>query len=65
MPEEKECVWCDRVRVLAGFLAGAGLAYMLIDVLFDGVLTKSLTKQAPRLASVINLPQLEGDADAG
>ena len=64
MPEEKECVWCDRVMVLAGFLAGAGIAYMLIDVLFDGVLTKSLARQSPRLASVINIPQ-EGDADAG
>ena len=62
--EEKECVWCDRVMVLAGFLAGAGIAYMLIDVLFDGVLTKSLAKQSPRLASVINIPQ-EGESDAG
>ena len=65
MPEEKECVWCDRVMVLAGFLAGAGIAYMLIDVLFDGVLTKSMTRHAPRLAAVVNMPQQEGQTDAG
>ncbi len=54
MADQDECVWCDRAWALLGLLAGAGLAYMAIDVLFDSVLTRSLTRTA-RLATVTDL----------
>lgn len=62
MPEEKECIWCDRTMALLGLLAGMGIAFLAIDLLSDGMLTRSLTKVSPKLAAVIDLPVDESDA---
>jgi hypothetical protein len=61
--DEQECLWCDRMWALLGLLAGMGIAYMAIDLLGGGLLTKSLTKRVPRLAAVIDMPA--GETDAG
>jgi hypothetical protein len=61
--DEQECLWCDRMWALLGLLAGMGIAYMAIDLLGGGLLTKSLTKRVPRLAAVIDMPA--GGTDAG
>ena len=65
MPDDKECIWCDRSMALLGLLAGAGIAFLAIDLLTDGMLTKSLTRVSPKLAAVIDLPMPEGETDAG
>lgn len=62
MPEQKECIWCDRGWALLGLLAGAGIAFMAIDLLTSGMLTRSLTKRVPQLAAVVDLPEREPDA---
>ena len=62
--EDKECVWCDRAMALLGLLAGAGIAYLAVDLLTDGLLTRSLAGKSPRLAAVIDLPA-QGETDAG
>jgi hypothetical protein len=64
MPDDKECLWCDRAMALLGLVAGMGIAYLAIDLLTDGMLTRSLTRVSPRLAAVIDLP-VEGESDAG
>jgi len=66
MPDETEteCLWCDRVWALFGLVAGMGVAFIAVDVLTGGMLTRSLTKRVPRLAAVIDLPT-EGATDAG
>lgn len=62
--DEQECLWCDRMWALLGLLAGMGIAYMAIDLLGGGILTKSLTKRVPQLAAVIDMPPA-GETDAG
>ena len=66
MPDETEteCLWCDRVWALFGLVAGMGVAFIAVDVLTGGMLTRSLTKRVPRLDAVIDLPT-EGATDAG
>ena len=63
--ETGECLWCDRVMALFGLLAGAGLAFLAVDLLTGGVLTRSLTRASPRLAAVIDLPAGEDASGAG
>ena len=65
MPEDKECIWCDRTMALLGLLAGMGIAFLAVDLLTDGMLTRSLTKYSPKLAAVIDLPLAEGESGAG
>jgi len=62
MPEEAECIWCDRAWALLGLVAGAGLAFIAVDLLTSGMLTKSLTRRVPQLAAVIDLPTEDSDA---
>ena len=64
MDETKDCLWCDRAMALLGLLAGAGVAFLAVDLLTNGMLTRSLTKASPRLAAVIDLPA-PGESDAG
>lgn len=64
MPEQKECLWCDRAWALLGLVAGVGIAFMAVDLLSGGMLTKSLTKRVPQLAAVIDLPAGD-ESDAG
>ena len=64
MPDEKECLWCDRAWALLGLVAGMGIAFMAIDLMGGGFLTRSLTQRVPKLAAVIDLPQ-DGATDAG
>ena len=64
MPDEKECLWCDRAWALLGLVAGIGIAFMAIDLLSSGMLTRSLTKRVPQLAAVVDLPD-RGETDAG
>lgn len=65
MPEETECIWCDRVWALFGLVAGIGVAFVAVDLLTGGMLTKSLTRRVPRLAAVIDLPAPEAGDSAG
>jgi len=65
MPEDKECIWCDRAWALLGLIAGAGIAFMAIDLMGGGFLTRSLTTRVPKLAAVVDLPASDGSADAG
>jgi hypothetical protein len=62
--DEKECIWCDRAWALLGLLAGAGIAFMAIDLMGGGFLTRSLTKRVPQLAAVIDLPEREASDGA-
>jgi hypothetical protein len=62
---EKECIWCDRSMALLGLIAGIGIAYLAVDLLTDGMLTKSLTRVSPKLAAVIDLPAVDGESGAG
>jgi hypothetical protein len=64
VPDEKECLWCDRAWALLGLVAGMGIAFMAIDLMGGGFLTRSLTRRVPKLAAVIDLPQ-DGETDAG
>lgn len=64
MPEEKECIWCDRAWALLGLLAGAGIAFMAVDLLTRGMLTRSVTKRVPQLGVVVDLPGRD-ETDAG
>ena len=64
MPDEKECLWCDRAWALLGLVAGIGIAFMAVDLLSSGMLTRSLTKRVPQLAAVIDLPE-QAEPDAG
>jgi len=41
-----------------------GIAFMAIDLMGGGFLTRSLTQRVPKLAAVIDLPQ-DGATDAG
>lgn len=59
--DEKECIWCDRAWSLLGLLAGMGIAFMAVDLMSGGMLTRSLIKKAPKLAAVIDLPAPEAD----
>jgi len=43
--DQQECIWCDRAWALLGLLAGAGIAFMAIDLLGGGFLTRSLTRR--------------------
>jgi len=63
--DEKECIWCDRAWALLGLLAGMGIAFMAVDLMSGGMLTRSLTKRVPKLAAVIDLPAPEASGDAG
>jgi len=62
--DEKECIWCDRAWALLGLLAGMGIAFMAIDLMGGGFLTRSLTKRVPQLAAVVDLPE-RAEPDAG
>jgi len=63
--DEKECIWCDRAWALLGLVAGMGIAFMAVDLMSGGMLTRSLTRRVPKLAAVIDLPT-DGEAtDAG
>jgi hypothetical protein len=62
MPDEKECIWCDRAWALLGLVAGIGIAFMAVDLMGGGFLTRSLTKRVPQLAAVVDLPRDETDA---
>ena len=64
MPEDKECLWCDRAWALLGLLAGMGIAFMAVDLMGGGFLTRSLTRRVPKLAAVIDFPE-DGQTDAG
>jgi len=64
VPDEKECLWCDRAWALLGLVAGIGIAFMAVDLLSSGMLTRSLTKRVPQLAAVIDLPE-QAEPDAG
>ena len=60
MPEQdKECIWCDRLWALLGLVAGAGIAFMAVDLMGGGFLTRSLTRKVPKLAAVIDMPAPE------
>jgi hypothetical protein len=63
VPEE-ECLWCDRAWALLGLVAGMGIAFMAVDLMSGGMLTRSLTKRVPRLAAVVDL-QPRDETDAG
>jgi len=63
--EDKECIWCDRAWALLGLVAGMGIAFMAVDLMGGGFLTRSLTRKVPRLAAVIDLPTEDGATDAG
>ena len=60
--DEKECIWCDRAWALLGLVAGVGIAFMAVDLLTSGMLTKGLTARVPKLAAVVDLPRDETDA---
>ena len=64
MPDDKECIWCDRAWALLGLVAGIGIAFMAVDLMSGGMLTKSLTTRVPQLAAVIDLPAGD-ESDAG
>ena len=60
--DEKECLWCDRAWALLGLVAGVGIAFMAVDLLTGGMLTKGLTARVPQLAAVVDLPDRTDDA---
>lgn len=41
---------------LLGLLAGAGIAFLAVDLLTKGMLTRGLTRVSPQLAAVVDLP---------
>jgi hypothetical protein len=49
---------------LLGLVAGVGIAFMAVDLLSGGMLTKGLTARVPQLAAVVDLPA-RPETDAG
>jgi len=56
-----EVTWGERALAIVGLMIAGGLAYMALDVLLDGALTKGLTRNV-RLATVTELPVQEPPA---
>ena len=53
-----EVTWTERWLAIIGLMIGGAVAYMSIDLLFGGMVTRSLTRSV-KLASVTHLPVAE------
>jgi hypothetical protein len=53
-PEREECAWCERGLAVLGLIIGVGLAYIAVDTMMGGRLTRGLAR-GRALASVTPL----------
>jgi hypothetical protein len=60
-PDQPECLWCERGLALVGLLLGTAVAFIGLDVLTNGMLTRRLTRTGAGLASVTELRQADDE----
>jgi hypothetical protein len=53
--EDQECAWCERGLALVCLLFAFGIAYMAMDTLMGGALSRSIVRGTRPLASVTDL----------
>ena len=56
---EQECAWCERGLAVLGLVIGVAVAYIAVDTLLDGALTKGLARSVRPLAPVLDFPTPE------